>query len=314
MGLGVINAIYQARFMRYLEHRGLMGASDRRVWGVYGDGELDEPESTAALTLAARERLDNLTFVVNCNLQRLDGPVRGNGQIIQELESLFTGAGWNVIKVLWGSDWDALFARDKRHVLLRRFAETVDGEYQNLGARDGDYNRAKFFQKDPDSSALVETMTDAEINALKRGGHDFRKLYAAFSAARAHKGRPTVILAKTKKGFGMGAAGEFSHDRPPVQEARHRGPPGVSRSLRPAAQRTRTWPRSRSIGRRPTVPKCATSRPAGRRSAAFFRRGGAERRRRRPFRRSGLTRALRPPRAERRCRPRWRSCVSSAPS
>ena len=208
MGLGVINAIYQARFMRYLEHRGLMGASDRRVWGVYGDGELDEPESTAALTLAAREKLDNLTFVVNCNLQRLDGPVRGNGQIIQELESLFTGAGWNVIKVLWGSDWDALFARDKRHVLLRRFAETVDGEYQNLGAHDGDYNRAKFFQKDPDSSALVETMTDAEINALKRGGHDFRKLYAAFSAARAHKGRPTVILAKTKKGFGMGAAGE----------------------------------------------------------------------------------------------------------
>ncbi len=208
MGQGVINAIYQARFMRYLEHRGLMGASDRRVWGVFGDGELDEPESTAALTLAAREKLDNLTFVVNCNLQRLDGPVRGNGQIIQELESLFTGAGWNVIKVLWGSDWDALFARDKRHVLLRRFAETVDGEYQNLGARDGDYNRAKFFQKDPDSSALVETMTDTEINALKRGGHDFRKLYAAFSAARAHKGRPTVILAKTKKGFGMGTAGE----------------------------------------------------------------------------------------------------------
>ena len=208
MGLGVINAIYQARFLRYLDHRGLVGASDRRVWGVYGDGELDEPESTAALTLAARENLDNLTFVVNCNLQRLDGPVRGNGQIIQELESLFTGAGWNVIKVLWGSDWDALFARDRRHVLLRRFAETVDGEYQNLGAHDGDYNRAKFFDRDPDSSKLVETMTDAEINALKRGGHDFRKLYAAFSAARAHKGRPTVILAKTKKGFGMGAAGE----------------------------------------------------------------------------------------------------------
>ena len=208
MGLGVINAIYQARFMRYLENRGLMAMGDRRVWGVYGDGELDEPEATAALTLAAREKLDNLTFIINCNLQRLDGPVRGNGQIIQELEALFTGAGWNVIKVLWGSDWDALFARDKRHVLLRRFAETVDGEYQNLGAHDGDYNRAKFFQRDPDSSALVETMTDAEINALKRGGHDFRKLYAAFAAARAHDGRPTVILAKTKKGFGMGAAGE----------------------------------------------------------------------------------------------------------
>ncbi|HXZ17785.1 MAG TPA: pyruvate dehydrogenase (acetyl-transferring), homodimeric type, partial [Roseiarcus sp.] len=191
MGLGVINAIYQARFMRYLENRGLLALSDRRVWGVYGDGELDEPEATAALTLAAREKLDNLTVVVNCNLQRLDGPVRGNGQIIQELEALFTGAGWNVIKVLWGSEWDGLFARDAKHVLLRRFAETVDGEYQNLGAHDGDYNRAKFFDRDPESSKLVETMTDAEINALKRGGHDVRKLYAAFAAATAHKGRPT---------------------------------------------------------------------------------------------------------------------------
>ncbi len=208
MGLGVINAIYQARFMRYLENRGLMAMGDRRVWSVYGDGEFDEPEATAALTLASRERLDNLTVIINCNLQRLDGPVRGNGQIIQELEALFIGAGWNVIKVLWGSEWDALFARDKRHVLLRRFAETVDGEYQNLGAHDGDYNREKFFDRDPDSSKLVETMTDAEINALKRGGHDFRKLYAAFAAAKAHKGRPTAILAKTKKGFGMGAAGE----------------------------------------------------------------------------------------------------------
>ena len=208
MGLGVINAIYQARFLRYLEARGLLASSERRVWGVYGDGELDEPESTAALTLAAREELDNLTLIVNCNLQRLDGPVRGNGQIIQELEALFAGAGWNVIKVLWGSDWDALFYRDKQHVLLRRFAETPDGEYQSLGAHDGDYNRVKFFERDPASAALVETMTDAEINALKRGGHDFRKLYAAFAAARAHKGQPTVILAKTKKGFGMGEAGE----------------------------------------------------------------------------------------------------------
>src|SRR6202044_838751 len=174
----------------------------------FGDGEMDEPESIGALTLAAREHLDNLTFVVNCNLQRLEGPVRGNGQIIQELEALFTGAGWNVIKVLWGSEWDALFARDTNHVLLRRFAETVDGQYQNLGAKDGDYNRAKFFQLDPGSSALVEHLSDAEINALKRGGHDFRKLYAAFRAARAHSERPTVILAKTKKGYGMGDAGE----------------------------------------------------------------------------------------------------------
>src|ERR1700734_3371856 len=208
MGIGPMNAIYQARFMRYLADRELQSTAGGRVWGVFGDGEMDEPESIAGLTLAAREGLDNLTFVVNCNLQRLDGPVRGNGQIIQELEALFTGAGWNVIKVLWGSEWDALFARDTNHVLLRRFAETVDGQYQNLGAKDGDYNRAKFFQLDPGSSALVEHLSDAEINALKRGGHDFRKLYAAFRAARAHAERPTVILAKTKKGYGMGDAGE----------------------------------------------------------------------------------------------------------
>jgi pyruvate dehydrogenase E1 component len=208
MGIGPLNAVYQARFMRYLEHRDLKSASDRHVWGIFGDGEMDEPESIGGLTLAAREGLDNLTFIINCNLQRLDGPVRGNGQIIQELESLFTGAGWNVIKVLWGSEWDPLFARDVQHVLLRRFAETVDGQYQNLGAKDGDYNRAKFFDLDPESSALVVHMSDAEINALKRGGHDFRKLYAGFAAARAHEGRPSVILVKTKKGYGMGHAGE----------------------------------------------------------------------------------------------------------
>src|ERR1700676_4191697 len=173
MGLGPISAVYHARFMRYLYHRGLKDTADRHVWGVFGDGEMDEPESIGGLTLAAREGLDNLTFIINCNLQRLDGPVRGNGQVIQELESLFTGAGWNVIKVLWGSEWDALFARDSNHVLLRRFAETVDGQYQNLGAKDGDYNRTKFFNIDPESSALVEHMSDAEINALRRGGHDF---------------------------------------------------------------------------------------------------------------------------------------------
>src|ERR1700727_2657994 len=208
IGIGPITAVYQARFLRYLQHRGLANTATRHVWGVFGDGEMDEPESIAGLSLAAREGLDNLTFVINCNLQRLDGPVRGNGQIIPELESLFTGAGWNVIKVLWGSEWDPLFARDSKHVLLRRFAETVDGEYQNLGAKDGDYNRAKFFALDPESSALVGHMSDGEINALKRGGHDFRKLYAGFSAARAHKGRPTVVLVKTKKGYGMGDAGE----------------------------------------------------------------------------------------------------------
>jgi pyruvate dehydrogenase E1 component len=208
MGLGPITAIYQARFMRYLEHRGLLNTSGRRVWGVFGDGEMDEPESIAGLTLAARETLDNLVFVVNCNLQRLDGPVRGNGQVIQELESLFAGAGWNVIKVLWGSDWDALFARDKSNVLLRRLAATVDGEYQTLGAKDGSYNIEHFFKKDAEIEALVSHMSDAEIDSLKRGGHDLRKLYAAFASARAHRGRPSVILAKTKKGYGMGGAGE----------------------------------------------------------------------------------------------------------
>ncbi len=208
MGLGPIQAIYQARFLRYLEHRGLAATAERRVWGIFGDGEMDEPESIAGLTLAARERLDNLTIIINCNLQRLDGPVRGNGQIIQELEALFTGAGWNVIKVLWGSDWDPLFARDTQHVLLRRFAATVDGHYQTLGANDGAYNQEHFFDLDPELHALVSHMPVAEIDALKRGGHDFRKLHAAFRAAAAHRGQPTVVLAKTKKGYGMGAAGE----------------------------------------------------------------------------------------------------------
>jgi pyruvate dehydrogenase E1 component len=208
MGIGPMSAIYQARFMRYLEHRGIADTSGRHVWGVFGDGEMDEPESIGALTVASREKLDNLTFVVNCNLQRLDGPVRGNGQIIQELESLFTGAGWNVIKVLWGSDWDGLFARDVNQTLLRRLAATVDGQYQTLGAKDGRYNIEHFFEQDPEVRALVAHMSDSEIDSLRRGGHDFRKLHAAFAAARAHRGRPTVILAKTKKGFGMGGTGE----------------------------------------------------------------------------------------------------------
>jgi len=208
MGLAAMSAVSQARFMRYLHARGLSDTKDRHVWGFFGDGEMDEPESVGGLTLAAREKLDNLTFVVNCNLQRLDGPVRGNGQIIQELEALFVGAGWNVIKVLWGSEWDPLFAADKSNVLLRRFAETVDGEYQNLGSKDGDYNRSKFFDADPETAALVAHMSDEEIHQLRRGGHDVKKVYAAFAAAKAHKGQPTVILAKTKKGFGMGGAGE----------------------------------------------------------------------------------------------------------
>ncbi|MDH4050680.1 MAG: alpha-ketoglutarate dehydrogenase [Rubrivivax sp.] len=208
MGLGPISAIYQARFMRYLQQRGLVADSGRRVWGVFGDGEMDEPESIGGLTLAARDGLDNLCFVINCNLQRLDGPVRGNSQIIQELESLFNGAGWNVIKVLWGSDWDELFARDTTHALLRAFADTPDGEYQTLGANDGHYNFERFFGRAPELRELVSHLSEAQIDALKRGGHDFRKLFAAFRAAREHTGQPTVILAKTKKGYGMGTAGE----------------------------------------------------------------------------------------------------------
>jgi pyruvate dehydrogenase E1 component len=208
MGIGPISAVYQARFMRYLNNRGLAGTENRRVWGLFGDGEMDEPESIAGLSLAAREGLDNLTFVINCNLQRLDGPVRSNGQVIQELERLFRGAGWRVIKVLWGTEWDSLFERDPNHALLRRLAATVDGKYQTLGAKDGAYNLAHFFGEDPEVLALVAQMSSGDIDALKRGGHDFRKLYAAFDAARSTKGRPTVILAKTKKGYGMGGAGE----------------------------------------------------------------------------------------------------------
>jgi len=207
MGIGPISAIYQARFMRYLENRNLL-KTNKHVWGVFGDGEMDEPESQSALSFAAREKLDNLTFVINCNLQRLDGPVRGNGQIIQELESLFKAAGWNVIKVLWGSEWDKLFALDTKHLLLKRFAETVDGKYQTLGARDGAYNLKNFFGEDPEVMKLVSQMSDQDIDSLKRGGHDFKKLFAAYNQALNTKGKPTVILAKTKKGYGMGQAGE----------------------------------------------------------------------------------------------------------
>ena len=208
MGLGPINAIYQARFMRYLENREIRPPSDRKVWAFVGDGEMDEPESLAGLSLAAREKLDNLIFVVNCNLQRLDGPVRGNGSIIQELEGLFTGAGWNVIKLLWGSDWDALFARDKEGILLQRLHETVDGELQKYAATDGRFNREHFFNKYPELQALVADLSDADIDRLRRGGHDPLKIHAAYHAATRQRGRPTVILAQTKKGYGMGQWGE----------------------------------------------------------------------------------------------------------
>ncbi len=208
MGLGPMMAIYQARFMKYLQGRGLGHTGDRKVWCFVGDGEMDEPESLGAISLASRERLDNLIFVVNCNLQRLDGPVRGNGKIIQELEAVFRGAGWNVIKVIWGSNWDALLARDKLGLLRKRMEECVDGEYQAFKARDGAYVRKEFFAKYPELLDMVSGMTDQEVWQLRRGGHDPLKVYAAYAAAVSHRGEPTVILAKTIKGYGMGAAGE----------------------------------------------------------------------------------------------------------
>ncbi|HDR9882324.1 TPA: alpha-ketoglutarate dehydrogenase [Burkholderia cenocepacia] len=208
MGIGPINAIYQARFMRYLQNRGLLQTEGRKVWGFFGDGEMDEPESLSALSLAAREKLDNLVFVINCNLQRLDGPVRSNGRIIDELEAQFVGAGWNVIKVLWGSDWDALFARDRNGALLRAFAHTVDGQFQTFSANDGAYNREHFFGQNAELTALASHLSNEEIERLRRGGHDTRKLHAAYDRALKHQGQPTVILAKTMKGFGMGSIGQ----------------------------------------------------------------------------------------------------------
>jgi pyruvate dehydrogenase E1 component len=208
MGIGPISSIYHARFMRYLTHRSLLDCAGRKVWGVFGDGEMDEPESMSALTLASRERLDNLVWVVNCNLQRLDGPVRGNGRIIDELEKLFRGAGWNVIKLLWGSDWDGLFARDTTNALVQAFANTVDGQMQTFAAKDGRFNRDTFFGQNEALAQLAQGMTDEQIDRLKRGGHDIVKIYSAYEAAARHRGAPTVILAHTKKGYGMGTAGQ----------------------------------------------------------------------------------------------------------
>ena len=208
MGLGPIMGIYQARYLKYLHNRGIVDTSDRKVWVFCGDGEMDEPESQGAISLAARENLDNLIFVVNCNLQRLDGPVRGNGKIIQELESNFRGSGWNVLKVIWGSYWDPLLALDESGLLKKRMNECVDGEYQNYTSKGGAYTRKHFFGKYPELREMVSAMSDDDIWRLNRGGHDPHKVYAAYAAATSHKGQPSIILAKTVKGYGMGAAGE----------------------------------------------------------------------------------------------------------
>ena len=208
MGLGPLLSIYQARFNRYLRARGLTQGPEPKVWAFVGDGETDEPETLGSLTLAARENLDNLIWVVNCNLQRLDGPVRGNGKIIQELEATFQGAGWNVIKVIWGSAWDPLLAADASGRLIQRMEEAVDGDYQKYSVEPGSYTRRHFFGKSPELLELVNHLTDEQIHKLLRGGHDSRKVYAAYQAAVEHTGRPTVILAKTVKGYGLGEAGE----------------------------------------------------------------------------------------------------------
>ena len=222
MGLGPLMAIYQARFMRYLHDRQILNTDQRKVWAFMGDGEMDEPESLGAISLAGRERLDNLVFVVNCNLQRLDGPVRGNGKIIQELEGVFRGAGWNVIKVIWGGYWDPLLARDKKGLLLKRMEEVVDGEYQAYKAKGGAYVREHFFGKYPELAEMVANMSDEDIWRLNRGGHDPHKVYAAYARAANHRGQPTVILAKTVKGYGMGLAGEgqnITHQQKKMGEA-----------------------------------------------------------------------------------------------
>ena len=222
MGLGPIMSIYQARFNKYLADRGIKDTANQKVWAFLGDGECDEPETLGAITLASREKLDNLIFVINCNLQRLDGPVRGNGKIIQELEGAFRGAGWNVVKVVWGDDWDPLLARDVNGTLVERMGEVVDGEYQKYVVSDGAYIREQFFGKSPELLEMVAHMSDEKLRCLRRGGHDPEKVYAAYKWATDNRnGKPTVILAKTIKGYGLGEAGEgrnVAHNQKKVNE------------------------------------------------------------------------------------------------
>jgi pyruvate dehydrogenase E1 component len=213
MGIGPINAIYQARFNRYLHNRGIKDTSDQNVWAFLGDGEMDEVDTLGAIGLASREKLDNLTFVVNCNLQRLDGPVRGNGKIIQELESIFGGAGWNVIKVVWGREWDPLLAQDREGALVNLMNTTLDGDFQTFKAESGAFVREHFFGRDPRTAAMVSNWSDDQIWGLKRGGHDYRKLFAAYTAAVQKNGKPTVILAKTIKGWTLGSKLVTQHTR-----------------------------------------------------------------------------------------------------
>ena len=266
MGLGPLMAAYQARYMRYLEDRELIPAQGRKVWGFLGDGEQDQPETLAAVAMAGREKLDNLIFVVNCNLQRLDGPVRGNAKIMQELESVYRGAGWNVIKVVWGGDWDALLAQDHDGRLRRRMMECVDGEYQVFKARGG-YVREHFFGADPVLLERVAHLSDEQIGALHRGGHDPAKVYAAYAAALRHTGRPTVILAKTVKGLRHGRGRRGRQHQPPAEED---GGSGRARSATASPSRcpTISWSRFRTSSRRPAAPsRPISTRPSSARAA-----------------------------------------------
>ena len=313
MGLGPLMAIYQARFLKYLHGRGLADTANRKVWAFLGDGECDEPESLGAISLGGREHLDNLVFVINCNLQRLDGPVRGNGKIIQELEGIFRGAGWNVIKVLWGSGWDKLIAADTTGILLKRMEEVVDGEYQDFKSKNGAYVREHFFGKYPELAAMVAGWSDDQIWALVRGGHDPFKVYAAYHAAQHHKGQPTVILAKTVKGYGMGEAGEgqnITHQQKKMGET-HLHEFAARFGLPLTDEQIAEDPIPQVRGRQPGARLPA--RPAQGAGRLPADRGGRSRPRSRcrPCRRSRPS--SRPP-ASARSRPRWRSCASSTRS
>ena len=310
MGLGPISAIYQARYNRYLHNRGLLDTSNSRVWAFLGDGETDEPESLGALHVASREGLDNLTFVVNCNLQRLDGPVRGNGKIIQELESAFRGAGWNVIKVIWGREWDDLLARDVDGLLVQKMNETLDGEFQKFSVAGGAYIREHFFGPDPRLQKLVEHLSDDDLSKLRRGGHDYRKVYAAYKAATEHTGAPTVILAHTVKGWTLGPGVEarnITHQAKKLNEAELQDLPRPARAADPG----------RHPEGGPVLPPGRRFRggPLPHRAASGARRAGPAPDRAQPSpcrpRRRRSTPSS-PPAARRRSRPRWSSPGSCA--
>ena len=308
MGLGPISAIYQARFNRYLHARGITDTSKSHVWAFLGDGEMDEVESLGAIGVAAREELDNLTFVINCNLQRLDGPVRGNGKIIQELESYFRGAGWNVIKVIWGRDWDPLLAQDGDGVLVNQMNTTPDGQFQTYTVESGAYIREHFFGGDPRLRKMVEDLSDDELRKLSRGGHDYRKVYAAFQAAREHVGQPTVILAHTIKGWTLGAlrgpqrdAPDEEADRRPTSRRSATGSTcrSPTRRSRPTCRRTTT--------RATTATRSSTCRSGGRALGGFLPKRVVRGRSRSRCRRRRSTRSCATDPASSRSPPPWPS-------